>query len=235
MSAHIDVRPGTIAWVTLNRPEAGNALTHAMLYDLDRTLDALEADLSVKAIVLTGAGDDFCVGLDHGVAPAGDSLAAALAFQEEWARRMEFIFNLHKPTIAAINGNALGAGLDLALVCDLAFARDDAHLAVRGAHGDAASFALGTWFVGVKHTQRLVVLEEEISGTEAERIRLVNKALPREALMAEVTRYAEALSLPPGDGMALAKEAMHGVMAARGAPQAFHYAALLRASASARA
>jgi len=129
-------RRDAAGWITLNRPEALNALTPAMVEAVDRALDAALADADVRAIVLTGTGRAFCAGADLKAArERGD--AAAAAFLEACRRLADRIERFPRPVIAAVNGTAVAAGLELLLCCDLAVAAEEARI------GDGhANFAL---------------------------------------------------------------------------------------------
>ena len=124
-----------IATLTLNRPEARNALTREMMAALADALPRLALDPAVRAVVLTGAGNAFCAGGDvKGFARNAAGAPAAMSFDTrvtELRARMEVVRWLHempKPTLAVIPGAAAGAGLSLALACDLRIAADDAKL-----------------------------------------------------------------------------------------------------------
>jgi len=124
---------GSVATVTLNRPEALNALNPALHQDLGRALDAAVADTSIRVVVLTGAGRGFCAGGDikamatklaamtSGSAPA-NAMESLHTFHDLMAR----FYGLSKPVVAAIHGPAVGAGMSLALACDLRVASEDA-------------------------------------------------------------------------------------------------------------
>jgi enoyl-CoA hydratase/carnithine racemase len=126
-------RRGCALWVILNRPEAFNSLTPAMVRGLDSALDRIDADSSVRALVLTGNGRSFCAGADLKavLAEATGGSDPSLAFRRylEHARRVfERLEKLRVPTIAAINGVALAGGLELVLLCDIAIAAESAKL-----------------------------------------------------------------------------------------------------------
>ncbi len=119
---------GSLATITLNRPDKRNAIDLAMLDGLDRAFDAVEQDRSLRSVILTGSGQAFCAGGDITAWSDMD----AEAFAELWIRRGHRSFDrlgaLRPPTIAVLNGNALGGGLELAACCDFRIAEEPAKL-----------------------------------------------------------------------------------------------------------
>ncbi|HOM13163.1 MAG TPA: enoyl-CoA hydratase-related protein [Rubrivivax sp.] len=209
MSEHlIESFDGGIATLTLNRPEARNALTREMSLALAAALPRLALDPAVRLVVLTGAGNAFCAGGDvKGFARNAAGAPPAMSFDTrvtELRARMEAVRWLHempKPTLAVIPGAAAGAGLSLALACDLRIAADDAKLTTAFAKVGLAGDYGGSWFlnhlVGAAKARELYFTAEVVSGAEAQRIGLVNRAVPA-ALLAEAARtWAAALAALP--------------------------------------
>ncbi|HMO44426.1 MAG TPA: enoyl-CoA hydratase [Rubrivivax sp.] len=199
---------GGIATLTMNRPEARNAFTREMMDGLSNALPRLAVDPAVRLVVITGAGNAFCAGGDvKGFAKSAAGAAAAMSFDTKVADlrvRMDVARWLHempKPTLAVIPGPAAGAGLSLALACDLRIAADDAKLTTAfskiGLSGDFG----GSWFlnhlVGAAKAREMYFTAEVISGADAQRIGLVNRAVPA-AKLAEAARAwaAELAALP---------------------------------------
>ena len=188
-----------VARITLNRPDKRNALSAQMLAELHAAL--LEADdrTDVHAIVLAGAGKDFCAGYDLAGAYAGAS-GDASAYRsanatldddcwqlEQTQRQTMALFDLHKPVIAQVQGNCLAGGTDLALMCDMVVAADDARI------GFPAARANGTppqnmfiYHVGPQWAKRLLMTGDWISGRDAARIGLVMDSVPADELDAKV-------------------------------------------------
>lgn len=206
-----DVADG-IARITLNRPEKRNAMSPQMLEELRCAL--LEADdlTSVNAIVLAGAGRDFCSGYDLAGAYAGraaDGDASARNYRSSaqtidddcWGMernldRLLTVMSIHKPVIAQIQGNCVAGGVDLAMLCDIVIAADDARI------GYPATRANGTppvnmWFyhLGPQWAKRMLLTGDIISGLDAARIGLVMDSVPADELEAEVNAIARKLSL----------------------------------------
>ena len=193
-----------VATVTLNRPDRLNAITPTLSDSLRHTVAELGRDDTVRVIIVTGAGRGFCAGADMALlqnltqgAPLpktmGNDTVDAVAGRE-LQQRYNFLAAVPKPVIACINGAAAGIGFVLALFADIRFASSDATLttgfAKRGLiaeHGSAFGLAR---LVGPGHAADLLLSSRKVSGSEAERIGLVNRALAPDELMAFTRRYA---------------------------------------------
>ncbi len=182
---------GGTAILTLNRPQALNAFTPDVLDLLDEYLTGAERDPEVRVIVLTGAGEKaFCVGADlkaraqelEGAAPSADP------FAERVRRVFGRIERFPRPVIAAINGYALGGGLELALCADLRVAAAEARFGFPEAKVGSMPGAGGTQrlprLVGPSRAKELMFTGDHVDAAEACRIGLVNRVVPRESLMA---------------------------------------------------
>jgi 2-(1,2-epoxy-1,2-dihydrophenyl)acetyl-CoA isomerase len=208
---------GGIATLTLNRPEARNALTRDMFAALAEALPRLALDPAVRLVVLTGAGGAFCSGGDvkafarHAAAGASADPAApaapALSFDlrvTDLRARMEVSRLLHempKPTLAVIPGAAAGAGLSLALACDLRIAADDAKLTTAfakvGLSGDFGGSYFLPHLVGAARAREMYFTGQVVLGAEAARIGLVNRAVPAAQLAAAAAAWAAELAALP--------------------------------------
>jgi 2-(1,2-epoxy-1,2-dihydrophenyl)acetyl-CoA isomerase len=199
---------GGIATLTMNRPEARNALTRPMMDALSEALPRLALDPAVRLVVLTGTGKAFCAGGDvKGFARNVGGAPAAMSFDHkvtDLRARMEVARWLHempKPTLAVIPGPAAGAGLSLALACDLRIAADDAKLTTAfskiGLSGDFG----GSWFlnhlVGAARAREMYFSAQVISGAEGARIGLVNRAVPAAQLADAARAWAAELAALP--------------------------------------
>lgn len=179
-----------VAWVTLNRPDARNALSRAVNVELARLARELGDDDDVRVVVLTGAGEHaFCAGADlkerKGVPAAGarpyiDAISGAI---DAWAR-------LRKPTICAMNGSAYGGGLELALACDLRLIVDGAELGLTEVRLGIMPGAGGTQrlprLVGVAAAKELILLGRRIGAARAKELGLVMDVLPAGGLRGAV-------------------------------------------------
>lgn len=194
--------------LTLNRPAARNALSRAMLDGLARLLEQAEADPAIGAIVVTGAGGAFCAGGDvKGMAARNASgepepLDQAIARQRRNQRAIAGrLHAMPKPTIAAIPGAAAGAGLSIALACDLRVMADTAFLTTAfakvGFSGDYGGTYFLTKLIGAAKARELYLLSERVSADEARQLGLANRVVPAEALAAEAQALAARLAAGP--------------------------------------
>ena len=201
-----------VAWVTLARPEARNALSRAVNVELAAIAARLGADDEVRVVVLTGAGDQaFCAGADlkerKGI-PAAESqpfIDAISGAIDAWAR-------LPKPTLCALNGSAYGGGLELALACDLRIAVDDAELGLTEVRLGIMPGAGGTQrlprLIGVAAAKELILLGRRITATRAQALGLVIAAVPRADLRAAIDGLLAELAGCAPRSLAMAKAAI---------------------------
>jgi len=220
-----------VARITLDRPDKRNALSPQMLAELRDAL--LEADdrVDVHAIVLAGAGRDFCAGYDLAGAYAGQGEADAPAYRsqngtidddcwqlEQTQKNTLAMFDIHKPVIAQVQGNCLAGGTDLALMCDMVVAADDARI------GFPAARANGTppqnmfiYHVGPQWAKRLLMTGDWISGRDAARIGLVMDAVPAGELEAEVSALARRVALVDAELLSAHKRVVNLALELQGA------------------
>lgn len=197
--------------ITLNRPDAMNAISRSLLKELHHALDEAETDPEIRAIVLTGAGRAFSAGMDQGTStgrrrdiqwPYGIQTGMSAAdLMNYWSIddvKLLHIFELEKPVIGAVNGWAMGAGCWLALFTHITIASEDAVFAqpeVR--HGSNTSF-MWTLLAGFKNALRYGLTGDHIDAHEALRIGLVNKVVPANQLLEECLSIAERIAhVPP--------------------------------------
>jgi 2-(1,2-epoxy-1,2-dihydrophenyl)acetyl-CoA isomerase len=195
-----------VAVLTLNRPDRLNALSPAMLDALLLALPRLAEDASVGAVVLTGAGRAFCAGGDVKAMAEGSELPleSLEARAEGLRRRMEISRWLHempKPTLAMVRGPAAGAGLSLALACDLRLAGESARLGTAFARvGYPGDFG-GSWFltrlVGPARARELYFTAEILDAGRALALGLVNRVVPEARLEEETRTLARRLARGP--------------------------------------
>jgi enoyl-CoA hydratase/carnithine racemase len=210
------VRNG-VALITLNRPEKLNAWTAAMERSVKRAIGTAAADEAVRVIVVTGAGRGFCAGADmgllQGLSEGADdpsaqtptvrpsALDSAVAPGPDVAAhynvRFGYLMSIRKPIIAAINGPCAGVGFAFVLYCDLRFASAQAKLltafARRGLIAEHGSSWLLPRLIGPSQALDLLLSARPLTGDEAERIGLVNKAFAHDQFMTEVLGYARML------------------------------------------
>jgi len=206
---------GHIATITLNRPEAKNAFTPEMINLWRQSLEEARADDNVRVIIVTGKGDTFCSGGDIRDMAAGKLRSLEMKkFLWEGVHRIVFTLeDLDKPIIAAINGAAMGAGLDMAIMCDLRVSSDKARLGesyilLGLVPGDGGAYFLPR-LVGIAKALELFFTGDIISAQEALEIGLVNRVVPHDRLMEETLLLAEKVSSKPPLAMRMMKRAVY--------------------------
>lgn len=204
--------------LTLNRPEARNALTVEMLDALAAQLARAELADDVRCVALTGSGKGFCAGGDvnamldpNSGAHPGDAPDAYIHRQRTVQRATAGkLFHMPKPTLAVINGAAAGAGLSLALACDLRIMADDAVLMTAfsrvGLSGDFGGSYFMSHLIGSARARELYYLSERVSAESAVTLGLSNWACPAETLAEEAIRIARRLANGPGVAYRYMKE-----------------------------
>ena len=199
-----------IATITINRPEALNALNKQALQEISSRLNDAEEDETVKVIVIMGAGDrSFCVGLDL-KAVKGISAIEGMNLSLLGQKLTKKIEELRKPVIAAINGYALGGGLELAMSCDLRIASENARLGQTELNVGLIPGWGGTQrlprLVGRAIAKELIFTAKMIDAKTAERLGLLNKVVPLDKLKSAVKEIATELMTKPPVGLQLAKQ-----------------------------
>ena len=203
-----------VAVLTLNRPERRNALSRALLEALAAALAEVEVDDEVGCVVLTGAGGAFCAGGDvKDMAEGAADVPLDTQVQRQRLNHHATAGRLHrmaKPTIAALPGPAAGAGLSLALACDLRYAADTAFLTTAFARVGFAGDYGGTWFltqlVGPAKARELYFLSERVGAHEALELGLVNAVVGADHLEAFVREKAARLASGPRLALRYMKE-----------------------------
>ena len=202
-----------IATLTFNRPERLNALSTPIMQGLLDGLPRLAGDPAVKVVVLTGAGRAFCAGGDvKSMAEGGGerrSMAKAAAHLRSRMEVSRILHELPKPTIAMINGPAAGAGLALALACDLRIAGTSARLVTAfvrvGFSGDFGGSYFLTRLIGTARARELYFTGRSVDADEALTLGLVNQVVPDEGLDAATTELARSLAHGPSIALSLMK------------------------------
>jgi enoyl-CoA hydratase len=186
-----------VALVTFNRPQVLNAMNRQLWIDLRKALEDAEMDSSVKAVVITGKGRAFSTGADlkESKTRSMEDYRDYLESLQEVSRK---IIYFPKPTIAAVNGYALGSGYELALACDIRLAAEDARIGSPEASVSSSvtggAFRLIQNLIGPGKACELLFTAEPIDGREAERIGLVNKALPPDELLDQALKMAQRIA-----------------------------------------
>jgi 2-(1,2-epoxy-1,2-dihydrophenyl)acetyl-CoA isomerase len=210
---------GGILTITMNRPEVLNAFNDTMLEELGETIDAAANDESVRCVVLTGAGRAFGSGQDlrtFGAIHASGEPAKVSVHLQKYHRVILAIRTMPKPVIAAVHGAAAGISCNIALACDMRIAADDARFIEAFARIGLVPDGGGGYFlprlVGYGRALEMVMLAEEVTGLEAERIGLVNKCVPLAEFEAVTRAFAQRLANGPTRAYALMKEMMNRSM-----------------------
>lgn len=207
---------GAILTVTLNRPEKRNPISEPDMVDaLEQALRAADADIGIRVVILTGAGSAFSSGGDLKAMKEGTGLRAALPAQtrrnyREGIQRLPLLFqSLEVPVIAAVNGPAIGAGLDLTCMCDVRIASDNAVFAesfvkVGIVPGDGGAWLLPR-IIGFSRATELALTGETIDAAEALRIGLVSRVVPPPELMAAARTVADKIAANPPHAVRMTK------------------------------
>ena len=190
-------KQGHVGVVTMNRPEALNALNDQVLRDLDAVLTQAEEDAELYVLVVTGAGRSFVAGADIGQM-SGFSAVEGKAFGVYGNQVFAKLENLSKPTIAAVNGFALGGGCELAMSCDIRLASEKAKfgqpetgLGITPGFGGTQRLPR---IVGVSRAMELILTAKTISAAQAREIGLVSEVYPPEELMDRALELANAIA-----------------------------------------
>jgi enoyl-CoA hydratase/carnithine racemase len=201
-----------IATVTLSRPEKMNAFNKEMQLELQRAFDQLEADMAVRAVIVTGAGRCFSAGFDISGNVSGQRRTVQ-QIRETVARENAAWFKIWRsrlPYVAAVHGFCLGGACDLAMVCDITLAAESAQFGEPEIQFQSApAFAIMPWVLGMKKTKELTLTGDRMSAAEAERAGLVNRVIPDDALLGEARKLAIKLAKIPPPAMELNKQALN--------------------------
>src|SRR5205807_3386251 len=227
---------GPVATVTMNRPEMANAQNTALIDDLAAAFEAADADDDVRVVILAGAGKHFSSGHDL-------KALVGQAEVDEWRRMRETpegkfrhekvmyfdrcvsIYNFRKPTIAAVQGSCIAAGLMLACMCDLIVAADDAVFQnpVLRMTGAGVELLVEPWELGMRKAKEFLLTGDTIDAAEAWRLGLVNKVVPRLELGAAAREMADKVALVPPITAQAVKDTINHTFDAMGKREAWKY------------
>ncbi len=209
-------RSDMVATVTISFPETRNAVSGRGWQELRKAFETLADDESVRCVVVTGAGEDFCSGAYVG--PGRDREAeraerSGLASMRMVGQCCEALFNLPKPTIARVDGVAAGAGMNLALACDFVLASDRSRFseifARRGLNVDFGGSFLLPRIVGMQKAKELVLLADVIDAARAAEMGLVNRVVPQDRLDDVVAEFAGKVTAGPPIALAVSKRLLN--------------------------
>jgi 2-(1,2-epoxy-1,2-dihydrophenyl)acetyl-CoA isomerase len=211
-------RTGGVATVTFNRPQKKNAITTGLLDELDAALDAAVRDHTVRVLVLTGAGGDFSSGADltDRGGPGGGSQTPFLLHMRRLGDAILRIHRFSKPTIAAVDGVAVGMGMNMALACDLVIATDRARFCEIFPRRGMAIDGGGSWIlprlVGLHKAKELAFFGDMVPAADAMAMGLVNRVVPVADLPAAVGEWAGRLAAGPTVALSLTKGMLNNAM-----------------------
>lgn len=199
---------GPVATITLDRPEAANAQSSALIDALDAAFDRADADEAVRVVVLAGEGTHFSAGHDLKELLAGEEHWAATRDTPEGKLRHEQVMyfdklvkirDFRKPTIAAVQGTCSAAGMMLACMCDLIVAADDARFSnpVLRMSGVGVELLFEPWELGPRRAKEFLLCATTLTAEEAQRCGLVNRVVPRAELATAARAMADEVALVP--------------------------------------
>jgi|SRR4051812_7830552 len=201
-----------VVTITLNRPDKKNALTMEMWAELARIFDDIATSQDDRVLVITGAGDAFCSGADLSGAAEGPT-GNGLFLMRQTARVALRLHELPQPTLAAVNGVAVGYGCNLALGCDLVVASDAARFSEIFLKRGLAIDGGGSWLlprlVGLHKAKELVFFADIIGAEDAREIGIVNKVVPAAELDAVVHEWARKLAAQPPMQISIVKRQLN--------------------------
>lgn len=243
-------RSGGVETITLNRPEVLNSFNATMHRELHDALRAAERDAAVRCVVLTGAGRGFCAGQDlkdtlAGAAPADGAAEPgsgvgqlADVLRQRYNPIIRRLRTMEKPVVAAVNGVAAGAGVSVALACDLILAADSARFILAFSKVGLVPDSGASWFLprvlGFARAYELAVLAEPLSAEDARGLGLINRVVPAAELAGAAAELAQRLAAGPTRAFGLTKRAMNRALTTD-LDAALEYEALLQGIAAATA
>jgi enoyl-CoA hydratase len=226
---------GPVATITMNRPQVANAQNTALIDGIDAGFDRADADDDVRVVVLAGAGKHFSSGHDLKaiLGPDPDKWAQMRdtpegKFRHEqvmYVERCRKIHDFRKPTIAAVQGKCVAAGLMLACMCDLIVAADDAVFSnpVLRMSGAGVELLVEPWEMGIRQAKEFLLAAEELDAPEAWRLGLVNKVVPRAELAERTRQLAERVALVPPITAQVVKDSINHVAELMGQSASWKY------------
>ena len=227
---------GAVATITMNRPEVANAQNSMLIDELDNAFDLADADDTVRVVILAAAGKHFSSGHDLKALVGGDESDPWVARREtpegkfEHEKTMYFdrcmrILDFRKPTIAAVQGSCVAAGLMLAAMCDLIVAADDAVFSnpVLKLTGAGVELLVEPWEIGIRKAKEFLFTGDTIDAQEAWRLGLVNRVVPRAELGKQTRELADRVALVPAVTAQTVKDTINHTATLMGKRDALKY------------
>lgn len=226
-------KDGRIGRIVLNRPDVMNAIDDEVPAELEDAVERANSDPSIHVIVLSGAGKAFCAGYDltyYAQATGGTGHEARqempwdpmkdYAFMMRNTQRFMSLWRSHRPVIAKVHGFAVAGGSDIALCCDLVVMAEDAEIGYMPARvWGCPTTAMWVYRLGPEKAKRMLFTGDRISGAEAERIGLVDRAVSADRLDAEVEKLAERIATVPTNQLMMQKLMINQAIDAMGLAQ----------------
>jgi enoyl-CoA hydratase len=227
---------GHVATITLDRPDVANAQDTRLIDELDAGFDLADADDEVRVVILAASGKHFSSGHDL-KALVGDTEPDAWRLMREtpegkfrhekvmYFDRCLRIRDFRKPTIAAVQGRCIAAGVMLACMCDLIVAADDASFQnpVLRMTGAAVEILVEPWEMPARKAKEFLLTAETLTAAEAERLGMVNRVVPAAALMASARELAERIALVPPTTAQVVKRSINKTLELQGQKDAWDY------------
>ncbi len=227
---------GTVATITMNRPEVANAQDTRLIDEIDAAFDEADADDNVRVVILAGAGKHFSSGHDLGALLSDDDpdewqlmrdTPEGKMYHEKvmYFDRCKRIHDFRKPTIAAVQGSCVAAGLMLACMCDLIVAADDAVFSnpVLRMTGAGVELLVEPWELGIRKAKEFLWTGDKIDAQEAWRLGLVNQVVPRAQLEERARALADRISLVPPVTAQVMKDSINQVAELMGQSDSWKY------------
>lgn len=216
MSSILSSTQAGVRVLTLNRPDKFNSFNREMALLLQKELDAAAADMSVRAVLLTGEGKAFCAGQDLAEAIDENGPGIQTIVREHYNPILEKIRNLEKPVIAAVNGVAAGAGANLAIACDVVIAAESSSFIQAFSKIGLVPDSGGTFFlprlIGFQRASALMMLGDKVSAADALSMGMLYKVVADDQLKEASLKLALQLSEMPTRGIAYTKMLLNGAM-----------------------
>lgn len=202
-----------VATLKLNRPEVFNSFNQKMAFDLQKALDDCEKDETIRCIVISGEGKAFCAGQDLAEAtdPNGPELKSIV--KDHYNPIIVRLRNIEKPIIAAVNGVAAGAGANIALACDIVFAKESASFIQAfskiGLIPDSGGTFMLPRLIGWQKASALMMTGDKVSAIEAVAMNMIYKAIPDLEFYETISTFATRMAQMPTKGLGITKRALN--------------------------
>lgn len=208
---------GSLAILTLNRPEKFNSFNREMALRLQQLLDEVAEDKNIRCVMITGNGKAFCAGQDLGEVSGENPISFSKILGEHYNPIILRIRNLELPVVAAVNGVAAGAGANIALCCDIVVASSSASFIQAFSKIGLIPDSGGTFFlprlVGFQKAMALAMLGDKVAASEAEQLGMIYKVFDANNFLAEAEILAQKLAAMPTKGLALTKKVLNSSLA----------------------